>query len=50
MVVVRERIEKLCTVLKRLHAGLAITLSGGKSSKRLHVTQGLYRNAANSKC
>lgn len=50
MVVVRERMEMICTVLKRYNGGLAITLSGGKSSKRLHVTQGLYRNSVHSKC
>lgn len=50
MIAVLERMEILRTVLKRYHAGLAITLSGGKCSKRLHVAEGLYRNAVNLKC
>lgn len=45
MVVVHVRMEISCTMLKRYHAALAITLSGEKSSKTLHITSVVYRSA-----
>lgn len=45
MVVVHVRMKISSAMLKRYHAALAITLSGEKSSKTLHITSVVYRSA-----